>query len=174
MQAFVGTLVHTPVQDPSAIASQPNPVEILHDHCLVFDSSGNIVHLGPASTLTEALQQHAVPPEACHHLQPTQFLLPGFIDTHFHAPQYSFMGTGTDLPLFDWLNTYTFPAEARLKEVGLARKLYADVVKRLLRLGESASMEQAAGEECKRHHRHLSTCRPHPHPPASCRPGLSL
>jgi guanine deaminase len=37
-------------------------------------------------------------------VQPTQFLLPGFIDTHLHAPQYSYAGTATDTPLMEWLN----------------------------------------------------------------------
>ena len=28
-----------------------------------------------------------------------EFLLPGFVDCHLHAPQYSYTGTGLDLPL---------------------------------------------------------------------------
>jgi guanine deaminase len=137
MAAFIGTLIHTPLCAPSAVAAEPHPVEILRDHCLLTNSAGNIVHVGPSSGLEVALQQHGVPQQCCHYLTPTQFLLPGFVDTHFHAPQYRFMGTGTDLPLFDWLNTYTFPAEARLKDVSLAEKLYTDVVNRLLRLGKA-------------------------------------
>ena len=42
-----------------------------------------------------------------------QFCVPGMIDTHVHAPQYQFTGTATDLPLMEWLQTYTFPAERR-------------------------------------------------------------
>ena len=33
-----------------------------------------------------------------------RFLIPGLVDTHLHAPQYTIAGTGTDLPLLDWLN----------------------------------------------------------------------
>lgn len=38
-------------------------------------------------------------------LQEGQFLLPGFIDTHLHAPQYAYTGTGTHIPLMEWLDT---------------------------------------------------------------------
>ncbi len=41
-----------------------------------------------------------------------QLTLPGFIDTHVHAPQLDVIASyGTEL--LDWLNTYTFPAERR-------------------------------------------------------------
>lgn len=32
-------------------------------------------------------------------LKSKQFIIPGFIDTHIHAPQYVFTGTGYDLTL---------------------------------------------------------------------------
>ena len=38
----------------------------------------------------------------------SQFLMPGFVDTHIHAPQYRFTGTGFDKQLLEWLETYTF------------------------------------------------------------------
>ena len=40
-------------------------------------------------------------------------LIPSFTDLHLHAPQYAMMGMGFDLPLLEWLNTYTFKEEAR-------------------------------------------------------------
>ncbi|POM67487.1 Guanine deaminase [Phytophthora palmivora] len=42
-----------------------------------------------------------------------QLLLPGFIDGHAHAPQYSFIGVGMHLPLLKWLETYTFQYESK-------------------------------------------------------------
>jgi guanine deaminase len=50
-----------------------------------------------------------------------RFIAPGLIDTHAHAPQYAQLGTGTDLPLLDWLNKYTFPTESRFSDVTFAR-----------------------------------------------------
>jgi guanine deaminase len=48
-------------------------------------------------------------------------LLPGFIDSHVHAPQLDVLasyGTG----LLDWLDTYTFPAELRYADAQVARE----------------------------------------------------
>ena len=42
------------------------------------------------------------------------FLIPGLVDCHIHAPQYTYTGNGLDLPLMQWLEQYTFPAEARM------------------------------------------------------------
>ena len=57
-----------------------------------------------------------------------QFLMPGFVDTHIHAPQYVFTGTGYDLPLLDWLEKYTFPSESRFRNVEFALVAYRKVV----------------------------------------------
>lgn len=58
----------------------------------------------------------------------SQFLMPGLVDTHIHAPQYSFTGTGYDLQLLDWLDTYTYPTESKFENVQLAKKVYSKVV----------------------------------------------
>lgn len=58
--------------------------------------------------------------------------MPGLVDTHIHAPQYSYAGTGLDLPLLQWLNTYTFPAESRFKDLDFANRVYTQVVVSLL------------------------------------------
>lgn len=52
-------------------------------------------------------------------------LLPTFCDLHLHAPQFLYQGTGLDLPLMQWLDTYTLKSEARIDEnPSLARKVY--------------------------------------------------
>ena len=51
-------------------------------------------------------------------------IVQSFADLHLHAPQYPMLGTGMDLPLLDWLNTYTFPLEARFADTGYAREIY--------------------------------------------------
>lgn len=48
-----------------------------------------------------------------------EFLCPGLIDLQLHAPQYAYTGTATDRPFLGingWLETYTFPAERRLRD----------------------------------------------------------
>jgi guanine deaminase len=39
-------------------------------------------------------------------------IVPGFVDTHVHLPQFAIMGLGTG-ELLQWLNDYTYPEEAR-------------------------------------------------------------
>lgn len=53
-----------------------------------------------------------------------KLILPGLVDLHVHAPQFSYRGLGMDLELIDWLNTYTFPQEAKYEDVNYARKMY--------------------------------------------------
>ncbi|MFN7692468.1 MAG: membrane protein insertion efficiency factor YidD, partial [Burkholderiales bacterium] len=51
--------------------------------------------------------------------RPGQLILPGFIDTHVHAPQLDVIASyGTEL--LDWLERYTFPAETAWAEPEVA------------------------------------------------------
>lgn len=54
--------------------------------------------------------------------------MPGLVDTHIHAPQYVFTGTGYDLPLLQWLEKYTFPSESRFRNKEFAEHAYRKVV----------------------------------------------
>lgn len=53
-----------------------------------------------------------------------RLVIPGLVDLHMHAPQYGLRGFGMDLELLDWLNTYTFPEEARYADKEYAKKAY--------------------------------------------------
>ncbi|PIA17331.1 guanine deaminase, a catabolic enzyme of the guanine salvage pathway [Coemansia reversa NRRL 1564] len=64
-----------------------------------------------------------------------QFLMPGLIDTHTHAPQFTFLGLGHDLPLMEWLEKYTFKHESEFQNPSLARTAYKDVIQRVIRGG---------------------------------------
>ena len=59
-------------------------------------------------------------------------ILQSFADLHLHAPQYPMLGTGMDLPLLDWLNTYAFPTEARFADNGYARDIYHKLARELI------------------------------------------
>ncbi len=43
-----------------------------------------------------------------------QVVLPGLVNTHTHAPMVLFRGLADDLALMEWLNSYIFPAEAKM------------------------------------------------------------
>ena len=52
-------------------------------------------------------------------------IVPGMNDLHLHAPQYAFHGMYMDLELLEWLNTVTFPEEARYSDLNYAEKAYS-------------------------------------------------
>jgi len=62
-------------------------------------------------------------------------ILQSLADLHLHAPQYPMLGMGMDLPLLDWLNTYTFPTEARFADPDYARTVYRQLARELIENG---------------------------------------
>lgn len=53
-----------------------------------------------------------------------QLVIPGLVDLHVHAPQYTFRGMGMDMELLDWLDTRTFPEETRYENLSYAKEAY--------------------------------------------------
>ena len=53
-------------------------------------------------------------------------VVPGMVDLHIHAPQFTFRGMGMDLELLDWLKTYTFPEETKYADVDYSRMAYRE------------------------------------------------
>lgn len=80
-----------------------------------------------------------------HLKSPTQFFVPGFIDTHIHASQYPNVGIGLDCPLLDWLNKYTFSLENSFTDdnkegkMKLAREIYTKVIQKTLSNGTTCA-----------------------------------
>ena len=64
-----------------------------------------------------------------------RLIIQSFSDMHLHAPQYPMLGSGMDLPLIDWLNTYTFPVEAHFKDDEFARRVYHELAEKLIKNG---------------------------------------
>src|SRR5262249_51904658 len=52
----------------------------------------------------------------------SKVVLPGFVDTHVHLPQFGTLGTGSG-ELLTWLNTYIYPEEARFADPDYAAKI---------------------------------------------------
>jgi len=98
------------------------------DHWLLIDEQGRI-----------AGAQTADPgPDWLRHDHRGRLLMPGFIDTHVHAPQLDVIashGTG----LLDWLETYTFPAEQRFADAAVAQQGAARFLDALLAHGTTAA-----------------------------------
>lgn len=61
-----------------------------------------------------------------------KLIIPGLYDLHLHAPQYGYRGLWMDKELIDWLNSHTFPQEAKYADLEFAEKAYAVFVDDLL------------------------------------------
>ena len=51
-------------------------------------------------------------------------IIPGLTDLHVQAPQYTFRAMGMDMELLEWLETNTFPEEAKYQDLEYARRAY--------------------------------------------------
>ena len=54
-----------------------------------------------------------------------KLIIPGLVDTHIHAPQFAYRGTGMDLELLDWLDNQAFPEEAKYSDIEYAKRAYS-------------------------------------------------
>lgn len=138
-QLFHGTFVHT----------VDGKLEIL-ENTYMHVKDGKIEYIGKDKPAFEGEIQE---------FGENKLIMPGLIDCHIHAPQYVFAGCGFDLPLLEWLNTYTFPAESKFKEVDYAKRIYKAVVDRTLSSGTTTACYFATihtpashflAEECKK------------------------
>ncbi|WP_334193103.1 guanine deaminase [Pararhodobacter sp.] len=81
----------------------------------VLIEGGRILAVGPASDL------RAAHPGARLHDYGRALISPGFVDAHAHYPQTGIIASWGKR-LIDWLNTYTFPEEARFGDPVHARQ----------------------------------------------------
>lgn len=75
-----------------------------------------------------------------HRLGEGEYLLPGMVDLHVHAPQWPHLGTALDVPLSDWLDGHTFPLEARYQDLHFAAAVYSSLVAALVANGTTTAM----------------------------------
>lgn len=101
MNVFHGTVIHS-----LALAE----LTVLEHALLVVGPDGVIQHLQPgvaASAVPDLVKAmgggDSGSPEAptIRYLQRTQFLIPGFVDTHNHAPQWAMRGLGQSMHILD-------------------------------------------------------------------------
>ena len=111
-QAYRGNILHF-LNDPgNAPEPEPDSYEYYPDGLLVVHQ-GRVLATAPAPELISRL-----PGGTDIRHWPDRLIMPGFIDTHVHMPQLAVMASyGTQL--LDWLETYTFPHEARFCQAGL-------------------------------------------------------
>ncbi|XP_075960378.1 guanine deaminase isoform X1 [Anarhichas minor] len=127
---YRGTFIHS---------TQQTALQILEDELLGVDTDGKIAFIGRGAELDSLSQTFGFNPTEVTQLAQHEFFMPGLVDTHIHASQYSYIGTALDMPLLQWLNTYTFPVESQFKDLQFARSVYSKVVKRTLSNGTTTA-----------------------------------
>jgi guanine deaminase len=131
-RAFLGTVLHTPVQ---------GQLEVLREALIVVGGDGVIktIHRHEAADTQRETLRWATRGELIT-FGSDQFLLPGLVDLHVHAPQWPQLGKALDLPLEQWLQAYTFPLESRYADPAYARTVYDSLVEGLLANGTTTAM----------------------------------
>ncbi|TJX65933.1 guanine deaminase [Soehngenia saccharolytica] len=84
-------------------------------------------------------------PSDCEYLDYTgKLIIPGFVDIHLHSSQFFNIGLGMDKELIPWLNTYTFPEEAKFIDLEYANIAYSKFVSDLIKKGTTSSVIYAS------------------------------
>lgn len=112
-------------------------LQILEDALVGVDTNGKIAFIEKGEDMDRLSVDFN--PSNVIQLDKHEFFMPGLVDTHIHASQYSYAGTALDMPLLQWLNTYTFPVESQFKDLNFAHKVYKQVVKRTLKNGTTTA-----------------------------------
>lgn len=122
-------------------ARSPKEIDVLKDHLFCVDANGIIARtVAPDADDYEAIRQRHADEGRYQRLGPGQYLLPGFVDLHVHAPQWAQSGTSLDVPLYDWLHAHTFPLESKFADLGFAAEVYDDLVATLLANGTTTAL----------------------------------
>lgn len=129
--AFHGTVIHS---------RSLSELEILHDCFVLVDKAGKIQVLQAdvqPDQINSIVAEHGYAPDVfpIKHLRRGEFLCPGFVDTHKHAPQWAQRGMGRGETLMDWLNKVTFLHEAKYADPDYARRMYSSCVAGFLQQG---------------------------------------
>ncbi|XP_055618270.1 guanine deaminase [Toxorhynchites rutilus septentrionalis] len=125
-KVFFGKIVHSKSFDE---------LEVIADGFLAV-RDGKIVDIGARAGHESLPERDSYEPVT---LAESQFLLPGFIDCHIHAPQCPNIGLGMDKDLLGWLNAYTFPLEAQYRDGEFARQVYSAVVRDTIASGTTCA-----------------------------------
>lgn len=81
-------------------SASPKVVKVLKDHLFFIGNDGLIEKIvSPDSPDYQALLETYQNDPSFHKVPEGQFLFPGFVDLHVHAPQWAQSGTALDLPL---------------------------------------------------------------------------
>lgn len=128
-------------QGTAFTSKSPKEIKILKDYLFCINDKGMIEKvIAPTDADYTVLLNSYEGTENFNRLADGEYLLPGFVDLHVHAPQWAQSGTALDIPLYNWLNTYTFPIEAKFSDLEFAKNVYEEVVNTLLANGTTTAL----------------------------------
>lgn len=114
--------------------------EVINRGLLIVNAEGRIALLErdvSEDRVTKILSDHGLDEisQEVRFLKRGEFLIPGFVDTHNHAPQWGQRGLGRGLQILEWLDTITFPNESKFRDANYARKMYTSCVDGFIKQG---------------------------------------
>lgn len=117
IKVFKGNIIFTPTPKKFTV--------IPHGHILVSDGK------------VKAVYQNL--PKEYHNLEIIDYqdklIIPGMNDLHCHASQFKHVGMAMDKELIPWLENYTFPEEAKFRDINYAEKIYQNFIKEIWKQG---------------------------------------
>jgi guanine deaminase len=121
-------------QDATSTNTSPSTPELLDipNGAVVVDGS-TIVAVGEASDILDAY------PDTAFLDHGDALIIPGLVDCHVHYPQIGMIASPGE-QLLDWLDRYTFPAEARFAEKAHAEATAEFFTDQLLRNGVTTAL----------------------------------
>ena len=134
-------LRHRTIRASGFHSPERGKIDVLEDVLIEIDGDGRIaaVHRMSDRGYDAVLHEHEASGRLVI-LPAGSYLLPGFVDLHVHAPQYPQLGNALDVPLEVWLQTHTFPLEARYRDLAFAKRAYCLLVDDLLSNGTTTAL----------------------------------
>jgi len=100
-----------------------SPFEVPIDEATIYNRHGALLiengQIAATGTSSILIAQY---PDVERHDLGRKLILPGFVDAHMHYPQTPIVASWGKR-LIEWLNTYTFPQEAKFGDPDYARKI---------------------------------------------------
>ena len=129
--AYRASILHF-LDDPDVVPLEES-YQYFEDGVLVVED-GYVLRVGEAEALLAELGDEVELSTYANAL-----IVPGFIDSHIHYPQTEIVAAYGE-QLLEWLETYTFPAEARFKDPVHARAIAEVFLDELLRAGTTTAL----------------------------------
>ena len=99
-KAILGTVIHSPAR---------GKIEFSKNALILISSYGKVTRLIKKTNQNYMkIVNKYKSSNSLYEISNHQFLIPGFIDLHIHAPQWPQLGKALDVPLESWLQKYTY------------------------------------------------------------------